>query len=314
VAPLVTKTGRLKSRLEQYRQARAIHGGVMKLCAASLAVRLSRLPIPSKRLRVRVYSAIYGKKYPPLDEAELERPLWEYRSFNALFTRGVNPELRPISTAQDQLVCPCDGMVQDLGRIRDGKILTVKGIEYTVDSLLAGEDPECFRDGHYAIYFLSPCDCHRVFSPHRGRLDRVLHVPGYRLLVHPPFQRQEFPVFAMNERMILRLSTSLGPCALVLVAGWGVGNITLPRARHFRPTRRQLSQCTFAPPLRIERAEWLATFELGSTAILLTGPMGGVTANVAVGEKVKYGQPAFTAQAAAPQSAFEPDTNATAHG
>jgi phosphatidylserine decarboxylase len=87
----VKKPGRLKSELEQYRQARAIHGGMMNLCAASLAVRLSRLPIPTKRLRLRVYGTIYGKKYPPLDENELERPLWAYRSFNALFTRGVRP-------------------------------------------------------------------------------------------------------------------------------------------------------------------------------------------------------------------------------
>jgi phosphatidylserine decarboxylase len=290
----VRKAGRLRSKLEQYRQARAIHGGVLNLCAASLAVRLSRLPIPSKRLRLRLYGTIYGKKYPPLDEAELERPLWAYRSFNALFTRGVRPELRPISAATDQLVCPCDGVVQDVGRIEDGKILTVKGVEYTVHSLMAGIEADAFRDGHYAIFFLSPCDCHRVFSPQEGFLEEVLHVPGYRLLVHPPFQRREFPVYALNERVVLRLSTPAGPCALVLVAGWGVGNITLPRAKSFRPAGRKLSRMAFAPPLRVRRGEWVATFELGSTAILLTGPAEEVRINVEVGDKVKYGQPAFT--------------------
>jgi phosphatidylserine decarboxylase len=268
----------------------------MKLCAASLAVRLSRLPIPSRRLRLRLYGAIYGKKYPPLDETELERPLWAYRSFNALFTRGVRPELRPISAAPDRFVCPCDGMVQDLGRIRDGKILSVKGIEYTAHGLLGGAGADDFRDGHYAIFFLSPCDCHRVFSPHDGHLDEALHVPGFRLLVHPPFQRKEFPVFALNERVILRLSTPLGPCALVMVAGWGVGNITLPRAKSFRPAARKLSRKAFTPPLPVRRGEWVGTFELGSTAILLTAAAGGVAPDIEVGEKVKYGQPAFRFQ------------------
>src|SRR5262245_23257188 len=219
------KVGRLKTKLEECRQAKTIHGGVLNLCAASLAVRLSRVPIPSRRLRLRLFSTIYGKKYPPLDEAELEQPLWKYRSFNALFTRGIRPELRPISPSSNQLLCPCDGRVQDVGRIQDGRILTVKGIEYTARSLLAGADAEAFRDGHFAIFFLSPSDCHRIFSPQDGRLEEVLHVPGFRLLVHPPFQRKEFPVFTLNERVILRLATPLGPCALVLVAGWGVGNI-----------------------------------------------------------------------------------------
>jgi phosphatidylserine decarboxylase len=290
----MTRPGRLKTKLEECRQAKNIHGGVLKLCAASLAVRLSRLPIPSKRLRLRLYSTIYGKKYPPLDEAELEQPLWKYRSFNALFTRGIRPELRPISSATNQLLCPCDGRVQDVGRIQDGRILTVKGIEYTLRSLLADVDAGAFRDGHYAIFFLSPHDCHRIFCPQDGHLEEALHVPGYRLLVHPPFQRKEFPVFTLNERVILRFTTSVGPCALVLVAGWGVGNITLPRGQNARSRARGLTRKEFAPSLPVRRGEWIATFELGSTAILLTGPAAGVAANVAIDDRVNYGQPAFT--------------------
>jgi phosphatidylserine decarboxylase len=241
-----------------------------------------------------LYGTIYGRKYPPLDEAELEQPLWAYRSFNALFTRGVRAELRPISAATDQLVCPCDGVVQDVGRILNGKILTVKGTQYNAASLLGGVEADTFRDGHYAIFFLSPTDCHRIFSPQEGSLDGVLHIPGYRLLVHPPFQRKEFPVYTLNERVILFLSTPLGACALVLVAGWGVGNMTFPRSPNFQPALRKLGRKTFAPPLPVRRGEWVATFELGSTAMLLTKPAPGGVAHVAVGDRVKYGQPAFT--------------------
>ena len=35
-------------------------------------------------------------------------------------------------------------------------------------------------------------------------------MPGARLLVHPPFQRAEYPVYTLNERMIFRLSTRIG--------------------------------------------------------------------------------------------------------
>ena len=140
------------------------------------------------------------------------------------------------------------------------------------------------------VIFLSPIDCHRVFSPHDGWLEEVIHVPGFRLLVHPPYQRAEYPVYTLNERMIFRISTARGPCAVVMVAGWGVGKITLPMAPEFCPRSRILAQKSWVPPLALERGEWIATFELGSTVVLLTPPTAGPTL-VSPLEKVQYGQP-----------------------
>ena len=272
----------------------------MKLCAASMAVRLSRVPIPSKRLRCLIYRNIYGKKYAALDESELEHSLSSYPSVNALFTRGIKPELRPITQSNNQLLCPCDGQVQDVGQLKDGKLLTIKGIEYTVNSLLATKGTRAFRNGHYAIVFLSPCDCHRIFSPQDGHCHHILHVPGYRLLVHPPFQRKEFPTYTLNERVVLHLSTSLGACALVMVAGWGVGNVTLAFDKSFKmkkrlPRNKQTTASrSYSPPLAVQKGEWLATFQLGSTVILLTDQVKQVKINVSVNETVKYGQPLFS--------------------
>jgi phosphatidylserine decarboxylase len=285
---------RLKVKTQEIRQALRIHGGALQFCTAALAVRLSRVPIPSKRLRLRIYRTVYGKKYAPLDEKELERPLWAYRSFNALFTRGVRPELRPIAPDPNAWLCPCDGRVQDLGTIQRERILTVKGITYDFRSVLANGRPEIYEGGQFAILFLSPADCHRVFSPQDALIEEITHVPGYRLLVHPPYQTKEFPVLTMNERMILRLRTALGACTLVLVAGWGVGNITLPRLPHFRPRPRRLVRMRLRPPLPIKRGEWLATFELGSTALLILEPAPHRVACVKRDDKVRYGQPLFS--------------------
>jgi phosphatidylserine decarboxylase len=284
----------LRTKLEEWAQAWKIHGGLVKLCVAALGVRLSRLTIPSRRLRMLVYRTVYGKKYSALDEAEFERPMWAYPSLNALFTRGVRPECRPIATAADQFLCPCDGKVQEVGRFDRDRLVTVKGIEYTLASLLPGVDSGPFQDGRFAILFLSPADCHRIFAPQDGRVEEVIHVPGYRLLVHPPFQRKEYPVFALNERVIFRLATPLGPCILVMVAGWGVGNITLRFDRSFRPRTTRMTRSRYQHPVTLTRGEWLATFELGSTAILITEPADKVTTHVARDEKVKYGQPLFS--------------------
>lgn len=280
---------------EQFRQAKHIHGGLWKFLVAVLGVKLARLPIPTRRLRASLYRTIFNKKYPPgINEDEAELPLGAYRSLNTLFTRGVKPEFRPIPASTPQFLCPCDGVVQDLGRIDHGKLLTLKNIEYSLRSLLPNVDTQPFENGHYAIIFLSPIDCHRVFSPQDGRLEEAIHIPGYRLPVHPPCQRAEFPVYALNERMILRLSTALGPCLVVMIAGWGVGNISLPSAPDFRPRRDELSSKVWPAPVAVQRGEWIATFELGSTAVLITPPDRNVTSLVSPNQKVQYGQPLFT--------------------
>jgi phosphatidylserine decarboxylase len=285
----------LAIRMEQFRQARRIHGGFVKLLSASLAVKLARLKIPSKRLRLHLYRDLYGKKYfPGIDEHEAEKPLCSYPSLNALFTRAIKPECRPIPLGTPQFLCPCDGTIQDVGQVRQGKILTVKGIQYGLESLLVHASAGEFEGGHYAIVFLSPIDCHRVFSPQDGSLEQATHVPGYRLLVHPPFQRAEFPVYTLNERVVLRLATRFGPCCVVMVAGWGVGNVTLPLAPNFRPRRRTATTYRWPGAARVQRGDWIGTFELGSTVVVLTPPGADVACLASPNEKVKYGQPLFT--------------------
>jgi phosphatidylserine decarboxylase len=281
-------------KLEQFRQAKRIHGGLLNMGIAALGVKLSRVPIPSKRLRLSLYRTVFGKKYGGLNEHEAEQPLWAYPSLNAVFTRGVKSEYRPISTGTPQLLSPCDGTVQEIGSIQKDRLLTLKGVEYTLGTLLPQINTRPFESGNFAIIFLSPTDCHRIFCPEDGQLEEAIHVPGYRLLVHPPFQRAEYPVYTLNERVILRFSTQVGPLLLVMVAGWGVGNITLPLDRAFRPRGRMLTSKSWATPIPVRRGQWVATFELGSTAVLLAPPAADVVPLVSSNDKVKYGQPLFT--------------------
>ena len=177
-------------RREQFRQAKQIHGSLWKLLVALLGVKLARLRIPSKRLRSTLYRGIFAKKYPPgINEEEADQPLWAYPSLNALFTRGLKPEFRPIAAGQPQFLCPCDGTVQDIGRLERDTLFSLKGIRYTLSSLLPTVETRPYENGHYATIFLSPIDCHRIFAPQDGRLEEAIHIPGYRLPVHPPCQR-----------------------------------------------------------------------------------------------------------------------------
>lgn len=279
--------------LEQVRQARNIHGGFTGLVAASLAVKLARLPIPSAWLRRKAFSMLYGTKYAALEESELEKPLEEFRSVNELFTRGVRPDLRPITDDPDVIVSPVDGTVQDQGTLQDDTVLTIKGLRYTLDSLCPQIATQPFRDGRFAIIFLSPRDCHRVFSPADGVLERLIHVPGHRLLVHPTHQMPEFPVFALNERLVMQLATPFGKCLLIMVAGWGVGHITHPFRISRRFSVRNVSVTELDPPRSVDRGEWIATFELGSTVILITEKDQLKGSLVSASDSLKFGQPLF---------------------
>jgi phosphatidylserine decarboxylase len=282
---------RMSIKLEQFRQALGIHGGLVPLGLARLAVELSRLPIPTQRLRLRLFRHGFARRYPPgLNEEEAEQALETYRSLNAVFTRGVKPQYRPIPADTPEILSPCDGTVQDVGRIRQGTLLTVKGIEYSLNSLLPDIDPDPYEGGQFAIIFLSPIDCHRVFSPQDGWLEQVVHVPGARLLVHPPFQRAEYPVYTLNERMIFRLAAERGSCVVVMVAGWGVGNITLPFAPNFRRKSKQVESGRWGLPHAVKRGDWIATFELGSSVVLITSSSLRATPLVSPNEKVRYGQ------------------------
>lgn len=283
----------MKTRMEQTRQARRIHGGWCNLFGATLGVRLARCPVP-QALRPRVYRALYGKKYDALNEDDLEKPLDSFRSINELFTRGVKHGRRPVvENAEHHFAAPCDGTVQDIGRLQNDTILTVKGIPYQLSSLAPTSDVNDFNDGHFAILFLSPRDCHRVFSPQTGNLTAMTHVPGYRLLVHPPYQRPEYPVFTLNERLIMELSTSLGRCLLIMVAGWGVGHITHPFETGLQPHSRRVTRVDFESPRPVSTADWLATFELGSTVILITENSRPLTESVQRDGTLLYGESLF---------------------
>ena len=82
-----------------------------------------------------------------------------------------------------------------------------------------------------------------------------------------------------------------------MVAGWGVGNITLPAAPRFRGGNKETRR-TFSPAPALKRGGWLATFELGSTVMLLTPPKKGARPLVSTNDKVHYGQPIFDHQSA----------------
>ena len=101
-----------------------------------------------------------------------------YPSFNCFFTRELQPDARPLATAD--WICPVDGAVSQLGAIKGDQIFQAKGHHYSTQALLGGDAQLAsqFQDGHFATIYLSPRDYHRIHMPCAGKLLRMIHVPG----------------------------------------------------------------------------------------------------------------------------------------
>ena len=70
-------------------------------------------------------------KYYKVDMKDAQKPdTASYRTFNEFFVRPLRDEVRPIDTDPNVLVMPADGVISQLGKIEEDKILQAKGHNY----------------------------------------------------------------------------------------------------------------------------------------------------------------------------------------
>ena len=100
-------------------------------------------------------------------------------------------------------------------------------------------------------------------------------------------------MFTLNERLVMELSTSLGRCLLIMVAGWGVGHITHPFPTGLIPHGRKITRVDFETPRPVQAGDWLATFELGSTVVLITEGGCPLAESVHRADTLRYGESLF---------------------
>jgi phosphatidylserine decarboxylase len=223
---------------------------------------------PWKRLLIAIFRRAYR-----IDLSEAADPDPDsYPSFNAFFTRALKPTARPVDTDPTALASPADGTISQIGRLREGRIVQAKGMDYALAELLGSETEAArFAGGGFATIYLSPRDYHRVHVPLAGRLTHTIHVPG-RLFSVAPWTVESIPrLFARNERLAMFFETDQGPLAVVMVGAIFVssietvfdGMVTPPYGR--RIVRREL-------PIAREfgKGYELARFNMGSTVILIT--------------------------------------------
>ena len=203
-----------------------------------------------------------------------ETDLATYPSFNAFFTRLLKEGVRPI--ADNDIVSPVDGVVRQAGPIVTGQIVQAKGQDYSVLSLLGGDDALTaeFVGGQFATIYLSPKDYHRIHMPVTGKLRKMRYVPGDLFSVSPRTARTVPDLFARNERVVVTFDTELGPMVMVLVGAIFVGSMATVWSGQITPGYgKAVRQWTYddAEAMMIEKGQEMGRFNMGSTVVLLFG-------------------------------------------
>src|SRR5262245_3807261 len=186
----------------------------------SRAVR--RLVSVKSQLAVRRFAARYGAAVE-----DAERPLEEYESVLAFFTRRLKPGIRPLDPDPRALICPVDGAYLVGGPVGEGRLYQAKGRTFTLKALLADEHAEeTFKHGSYFTLYLSPKDYHRIHSPVSGVITGSTYVPGELFPVNAAAVAHVDELFAKNERLITHVETEMfGRVEVVKVGATCVGHI-----------------------------------------------------------------------------------------
>ena len=211
-----------------------------------------------------------------LNLAEAERPLEDYQSLQALFTRRLKPGLRPqAEPVPGFLNSPVDGRIIAYGRVTEGLAIQAKGLPYQIAELLKHDaNAKRFEGGHFLTLYLAPKDYHRIHVPFEGRVTHVERVEGELWPVNDASTGNVPRLYERNRRAVWE-ATGTGPdegleVAAVLVGATHVGGVLLdPR---WLAGRALPEDGGFAVEnLPCMAGDDLGTFAFGSTVVLLVG-------------------------------------------
>jgi phosphatidylserine decarboxylase len=210
-----------------------------------------------------------------------------YSSFNAFFTRALKPGTRPI---EGNFCSPADGAISESGDIVSGQILQAKGIDYSIEQLMAGGDHSVYEGGSFATVYLAPRDYHRVHCPVNGRLIAARYVPGKLFSVNQQTADAIPNLFAINERLVMEFDTESGPVGLIMVGAMIVAGIQ-PVWRDVPYPARRLLEENIMNSVRdntFKAGDELGRFLMGSTAIVVTAKRLGLKHKA--GDVVRMGE------------------------
>jgi phosphatidylserine decarboxylase precursor len=202
---------------------------------------------------VGVLRVLYGIFSINMDECR--NGVDDFGSFNDFFSRRLKDTARVFNTEEDKLLSPGDGRLQAWDGIDRGRLLQIKGMEYSLDELL--QDPELsveYAEGAYMILRLCPVDYHRFHFFDSGECTETHKLKGGYYSVNPVALSKIPGLFCRNKREYsIFKSDNFGDVLYVEVGATSVGSIIQ----------------TFTPGKHVSRGEEKGYFKFGGSTVLL---------------------------------------------
>ncbi len=237
----------------------------------------------------------YAKKYKLKMLEAVEETIENYSSINALFTRALKSDVRPINDDPYCITSPVDATVSQAGDIKSDTLYQAKNHYYSLNALLGGlpQLTAPFTNGKFATLYLSPEDYHRIHMPCTGTLRETIHIPGRLFSVAPDYVDHVPGLFARNERLVCIFDTEHGVMAVILVGAIFVSSIeTVWAGTIVPPGAKRVSVVDYShasKKITLNKGDELGRFNMGSTVIILHSNQQFEWQNLSQESKVVYG-------------------------
>ncbi len=245
----------------------AISRLVGKLAAAKMGWLTTKL--------ISMFIKAYGIN---MNEAKLKKAS-NFNTFNNFFTRELEDGARIIDNDENTICYPVDGAISQQGDIIDGQLIQAKGFNYSVTSLLGGDEKTAapFQGGKFSCIYLAPKDYHRIHMPMAATLREMIYVPGELFSVNPLTARNVPDLFARNERVVAIFDTEKGELAMVLVGATIVASIETTWAGTITPPAgKDIFRWQYpkdgADAITFNKGDEMGRFKLGSTVVSTFAP------------------------------------------
>lgn len=236
----------------------------------SVVFRISRIRTPAiKDFLITRFVRLYA-----VDTDDVKRNVpGDFATFNDFFVRELKNDARPIAGELDCIVSPVDGIVSNAGMIHGQDIIQAKGLDYSLDDLLANDlqDAHRYIDGSFATIYLAPYNYHRVHAPIDGKIIAARYIPGDLFSVNAATVANVRGLFNRNERIVLHFDTRHGPAALIFVGALNVGSMSTSWGGEVRPRKQGVVEMIELADGShdVSKGDLLGWFNMGSTVIVL---------------------------------------------
>ena len=217
-----------------------------------------------KTLLIHLFKIFYKVS---LVNAKIQR-VEDYNSFNEFFTREITIESIKDKQTSGLIFSPAEGMISQIGEIRDEKLIQAKGHSYSLAEL-SGLDIEPYAGGSFITIYLSPSNYHRLHLPISATLKKTVSIPGALYSVNTATERSIPNLFCKNERLVCQFESERGPILVILVGALIVASIEMDWEG---PESPYLTQEVTNYNLQFTDRSEIGKFLLGSTVICCFPP------------------------------------------